>query len=254
MTRNLLLIAGAAFLLCVVCLAGATALGGHEYLGRHWTRHWTIDWHDAPGAPAGRDDGSSGDAGQGVREIAWSGADALELEAPADVVFTQAPGPGKLTISGPKAALDRLVLEGSRLAYRDDDDNFGRLQVVMTAPDVRRFAIDGDGRIRINSYAQDDLALDVSGHGDISGAGQARNVRIDISGDGDVDLSGMKAQSAYADISGHGRAKVAPSASADLHISGAGEIDLATRPPRLVSDISGAGRIVEDSAATSPTG
>jgi len=241
MMRTLVLIAVAGFVVCVGCLAAATALGGREALHGPWGRGWDIDWDDGHVSSW-----PSGDGGPtGSREIAWSGADALDLDLPADVTFTQSPGPGRLTITGPQGALDRVELDGPHLRYRDDGFNFGRLTVVMTAPDVRSFAIDGDGRIAINGYDEDDLSLDVSGHGDVSGAGRAKNVKVDISGDGDVDLSGLKSDSADADISGSGRARLAPANAADLRISGDGEIDLLTRPPNLVSDVSGSGRIVE---------
>lgn len=248
MIRTLLLIAGAGFVLCVACLAGATALGGPElmsHLHHGWGWGWVERDHDA-----WVQDGQAGGA-PGRREIAWSGADGLDLEVPADVQFTQGPGPGKLVITGPQDALNRLELSGSHLSYNGDDFEGARLNIVMTAPDVRRFAIEGDGKITIDNYDQDAFTADVSGHGDVTAAGRARTEKVDISGDGDVNLAQLKADSADAEISGAGRARIAPASSADLHISGAGEIDLLTRPARLTSDVSGSGRIVEGAEVTS---
>ena len=252
MTRTLLLIAGAGFVLCVACLAGAMALGGPDVIRHHLHHRWSMDWDDGRNLGWVRD--GQGGGALGKREIAWGGADGLDLDVPADVEFTQAPGPGKLVITGPQDALNRLELSGSRLQYNDDDVEDARLSIVMTAPDVRRFAIDGDGKITINGYDQDDLTVDVAGHGDVTAKGRARNEKVDISGDGDVNLAGLKADSADAEISGAGRASLAPASAADLHISGAGEIDMLTRPSKLTSDVSGAGRIVEGADATSQPG
>ena len=60
---------------------------------------------------------------------------------------------------------------------------------------------------------------------------------------GDGDLSGLKAREAEVEISGAGKATVAPTDRARLEISGMGEIELLTRPAQLETDISGAGRI-----------
>ena len=73
-------------------------------------------------------------------------------------------------------------------------------------------------------------------------------MKLDISGSGDVDAGGLAADSADADISGSGKASIAPASAADLHISGDGEIDLKTRPSKLTSDVSGSGKIVEGDA------
>lgn len=246
MTRTLVLIAFSGFILAVACIAGAVALGGSALMHHHWGRHWTVDWDDghrhwAAGGPSA------------TREIAWPGGDRIEFDAPADITFTQAPGPGKLVITGPQAALDRLELKGGELGYRDDFDfDDARVTVTMTAPDVRHFAINGDNSLTIGGYDQDDLAVEVSGHGTVSGKGKTHALSLEISGAGDVDLSGMATQSAQADISGSGRAYIAPTDAANLDISGSGEIDLLTHPPKLSSDVSGSGRIVQGAAAPTP--
>jgi hypothetical protein len=249
MTRTLVLIAFSGFILAVACIAGALALGGATLLHHHWgARHWTVDWDGDHNWRRGADHSTA--SGSATREIAWPGGDKIEFDVPADVQYTQGPGPGKLVISGPQAALDRLELAGSQLQYRDDDAfDDDRLSVVMTAPDVRRFSISGDNNLTIAGYNQDDLAVDVSGHGEVNAKGKARAVRLDISGDGDVDLSGLASQSANADISGSGRASLAPTDEANLSISGSGEIDLLTHPAKLNSDVSGSGRVVEGAAA-----
>ncbi|HVN01126.1 MAG TPA: DUF2807 domain-containing protein [Caulobacteraceae bacterium] len=247
MIRPLLLITGASFVLALACFAGAAALGGHDVFHRWgaW-RHtaWTFDGDH--GRWRRYDDGRATDATPATREIAWTGGDRLELDAPADVQYTQAAGPAKLVVTGPKDLVDRLALDGSELTLRDGYGwDAGRLSIVMTAPAVSRFAINGDDTLTIAGYDQDGLDIDVSGRGTAKATGKARRVSLDISGDGDVDLGALASSSAEADISGAGHASIAPTDEANLDISGSGEVDLLTRPPRLNSDVSGAGRIVE---------
>jgi hypothetical protein len=246
MTRTLVFIAFAGFVLAVACIAGALALGGNELLHHNWNgRHWSVNWDD--------DHRNSGDSGgaNATREIAWPGGDRIEFDVPGDVQFTQAPGPAKLTITGPKDQIDHIQVSGDRLRYDDDDDFDDRVTIVMTAPDVRHFAINGSDSLTIAGFDQDDLGIDVSGEGQVTAKGRARAVKLAISGDGRVDLSGVASQTAEADISGSGKASIAPSDEAKLDISGSGEIELMSRPAKLTSDISGSGRIVEGTVAAS---
>jgi hypothetical protein len=250
MTRTLVLIAGASFVLAVACLSGAGALGWNEARRHHWD-NWNVHIGDDHGRRfIGHDTVDDAGAGATVtRELAWTGGDSLDIGLPAKVQFTQGPGPAKLVVTGPKDAVDHVVLSGSQLRFDDGDDYGGPITVTLTAPDVRRFDISGDANLAIAGYAQDDLDVDLSGSGGVTATGKAKTVKVDISGDGNVDLSGLAADSAEAEISGSGKAALAPANAADLHISGDGEIDLKSHPAKLTSDVSGSGRIVEGADA-----
>jgi hypothetical protein len=247
MTRTFFLIAVSGFLMAVICFCGAAALGGRELMQHGWvvkTAHISID--DDVGKSDTRPDGGGATE---TRQIDWSGADALEVEVPADIQFTQVSGPGKLTITGPKGTVDQLRLSGSDLDFDNQPINPRPVTIVMTAPHVHRFTLDGEGDLAIADFDQDKLDLELNGAGQIKAAGKARAVRLEISGDGKADLGGLKVDQAQVDISGAGRTTIAPTQKADLDISGDGEVDLLTHPADLHSETSGAGRIVQGDAA-----
>jgi hypothetical protein len=246
MTRTLLLIAGASFVLAAACLSGAAALGWNGVHRHGWGHNWNIDFSDDHGQHWIRHvDSGDGSGPAATREIAWTGGSEFDNDISADVQFTQAPGPAKLVVTGPKDAVDHIVLNGSHLDFEGDGSYDGPVKVTLTAPDVRHFGLSGSGDLTIANYAQDDLDIEVSGSGDVSATGKARSVKLDISGDSTVDLGALASDSAQAEISGSGKATLAPANAADLHISGDGEIDLKTRPAKLNSDVSGSGKIVE---------
>jgi hypothetical protein len=245
MIRVLVLISITGFFVALVALAGATALGGPELAARGW--NW--GWHDA------HHHGRGGDASgpTATREFVWDGSTVLDLAIPAEVEFTQAPGAGKVTITGPKGAVDEILLEDGRLHFDRRVRDAGRLRVVMTAPAVTHFKVGGDDRLVINGYDQETLELDVRGSSEVIAEGKARSIDVGISGASKVDLERLVAENAEVDVSGSGEATIAPTRTADLDISGSGEVNLTTRPDHLNTDVSGSGHVNQRDPAPAET-
>jgi len=254
MIRVLVMIAVTGFLVSVVTLSTAIAIGGPEvFTDSVWNRldsHWGWVFDDnAPrhwGLHADRDGGA-----QGSRELAWSGADTLDIDLPAEVTFTQAPGPGKLTITGPQHEIDNIELDGGHLHLRHHSMQWGDVTIVMTAPSVTHFDVSGSGKLAIESYSQDKLSVDLSGDADVSAKGQTKSLALSVSGSGDTDLSGLKVGDASVAIDGSGAATLAPTGSATIDISGSGDVTLLTRPSKLESNVSGSGSIHQREASPS---
>lgn len=248
MIRVLIMIAVAGFVLALASLSAAVAIGGPDAIARggwHWAGgwdedHWDHDWDIEAAESRGPVE---------TRTFDWDGSDRLSLSVPAEVTYTQAEGPAKLTVTGPERMLDRLEIDEGRIRVRGKHWSMRKIKIVMTAPNVSRFHLSGANRLTIENYRQPSLSVDVSGASEITARGDTEVVDIDISGAGEAHMGDLKTREARVDISGAGEATVAPTAKARLEISGMGEINLLTDPADLETDISGAGRIHRSPAA-----
>ena len=114
MTRTLVLIAFSGFILAVACIAGAVALGRQRPaaspLGRATGRS-TGTTAIATGATTTTDVDARRPVGHPRDRLAAAATRSSSTCRPT-CTFTQAPGPGKLVITGPKDAVDRIELSG----------------------------------------------------------------------------------------------------------------------------------------------
>lgn len=257
MTRTLLIIAGAALVLCLACLGGAAAIGGHDMAKNGWA--WTVEEGRNDSIRFQRVNSARADGPDVTRNLAWTGTDSLRVEDSLDVTFIQGAQAG-ITVTGPQAAVDRVVVSGGRLSLKDGHERvtFGfrpggfeawadseKLRITVTAPDVARFMIEGSGELDIQNYDRDDLRVDIDGSGEVTATGRARRLALSITGSGDADLAALTLTDANIDITGSGEARVGPTGNADINISGSGDVTLTERPANLNRSISGAGDIDE---------
>jgi len=262
MIRVLLMIAVAGFVLSVGTISAAVAIGGPEAVAHGgWNMASSDHWrHDRDEIRRGDGDWASDSGPTTTRTLEWSGAERLDIDLAADVRYVQAAGPGRVEVTGPKKLVDRVVIRGDSLRYRSGRHRhyrrYPKLTVVVHAPNVTSFDVSGRSTLAIEGYRQARLNLDVSGDADVTGAGETDEISLDVSGSGDVDLGKLKAKGASVDISGDADATLAPTDWAKLDISGMGDVRLLTRPARLETDVSGAGRIrqgEESSPSPSPS-
>lgn len=267
MIRVLTMIAVAGFVLCVGSLAAAVAVGGPDAIARGgWTFADGGDWgwHDG-GDWRWRNRHGHGDnhwswqksGPETTRSLAWSGAHSLDVGLAADVRYEQTSnGRGSVEITGPAGALEHVIIEGDNLRY-DSEVRHGwgnKLTVVVRAPDISEFEVSGVSRLEIPDYRQSRLALHASGDSEISVAGEADDLDLRVSGTSDADLGKLRLKRAEVDISGSGDATLAPTESAKLEVSGVADVRLLTRPGKLETDVSGAGKVrVDETTSASPS-
>lgn len=249
MIRVLAMISVAGFVLSVVCISVAVSLAGPDAVARGaWG--WPIDqwsWRWNRGHDVSISGDLSGHFGpKASRELTWTGGDALTIQAPAEVSFTQSDGPARITVQGPQGTIDHLVVRDGRIEFDRPMFDAGDVKITMSAPNVTQFKIGGSGRLDISDYRQDQLTLSISGDGDVTAHGSAKTVQLTISGSGNADLGSLTTEGAQVTISGSGEAKVAPKTWAKLDISGSGDVDLLSHPAQLETHVSGSGRVDQE--------
>lgn len=254
MIRTLLVIAGAALVLCVATLAGAAAIGGND-LARHG---WAWTFHDEDGDNV-RFERVSGDLGpDATRTMPWAGGAMLVIDLPGEVTYIQ--GDAKtVTVTGPQALVDRVeLLQGDRLTLNNGDSteqvlvrwgpgglraHDDGLKITVTAPDVALFNLSSSANLLVRNYDKPRLSVVMSDSGDVRVEGRAEDARIDVSGSGDVDLAGLELANATINIEGSGEVEVAATGQVDVDISGSGDVSLTRRPARLNQTGSGSGEV-----------
>lgn len=261
MIRTLLVIAGAAFVLALGSAAGALALGGRDLARHGW--NWTFKDSDGDTVSFVRTDGRTG-APSATRTIEWAGGDRLILDLSYDVEYVQGATPG-ISITGPADEIELIRLEGDRLTadrpagphhervyfgrHRDgqgvwvEDDE---VRIVVTAPSVTRFVLNGSSDLRIRDYDRPQLAIEMNGSGDVRADGRAARLVLTGDGSGDAELQAFQADEANVTLNGSGGARIAPRTAADLTLSGSGDIELTTRPTSLRQSVTGSGEVHQD--------
>lgn len=201
-----------------------------------------------------------------TRTLAWSGGDRLNLSIHGEARHINGPA-AKVVVTGPACAVDHVVVVNGAIKYDQNYFNAPAVKIVVTAPGISRFGVSGSGRLTTDKLAQDHADMEVSGSGrlttsgllqalrvSVSGSGavvatgSARTADIGISGSGHADLGGLSVGDVSASISGSGSAVMAPTQSADLRISGSGNMRLLTSPARMTSKVSGSGHVTRAGA------
>jgi hypothetical protein len=182
------------------------------------------------------------------RDIPWTGAEALHIgNSAATITYTQGPSP-RFTVTGPKNRIDQIGIEGDTITGTDvhfsmGDDDRDRVHMTIVSPNTHAFYLSGDEVLTLQGYDQDDLDIDVSGAAKVKGEGHAKSLDVHLSGAGALNLAKLPVDKARVSISGAGAVRLDPKQSADISISGAGSVRLLTRPPQLTTHISGIGKI-----------
>lgn len=252
MIRTLLIIAGAGLVLAVAGLGGAAAVGGHDLSRNGWS--WTLHDHDNAISITRNRDGAPPSA---TRTLAWTGGDSLTVDLESGVTYVQGETAG-VVLTGPQDILDRVQLEDGRLFLTGDQhritlgvdedgltgwSDIERLRVVVTAPAVSQFQLNGGQTLAIRGYDQPRLTLGVSGSGEIEAEGRTDALTLIVSGSGDADLRRLAVRDATVSVTGSGEADIAATGQARIDVSGSGDVTLHARPANLVSNVSGSGSI-----------
>lgn len=235
MVRTLLIVFVSGLVLAAVSFGVAGALGGPDM----WRENWHIGWdNDEEDFGFHRSTSTNG----GVRRVEWAGAERLDIYVPGEVTYVQ--GPPSIVIEGPSNAIDQVQVEGGALRFPNGYTGHARdLEILVSAPQVRAFALHGAQTLKIEGYDQESLDIAVHGSGDVHVGGRTGQLTLAIQGSGEADLDDLAAEDARVTLNGSGDARLSARNTAEVNIAGSGDVTFVNRPIRLTSNVSGSGEV-----------
>ena len=116
-------------------------------------------------------------------------------------------------------------------------------EVTVTLPKLTNVELTGSGNVgSIGSFNFDDIGMNISGSGDFSFSGTAKNMNAKISGSGDIRAYNLVCETAKVKISGSGDMQLNVLRQLDAAISGSGDI-VYKGSPSVNTSISGSGKV-----------
>jgi hypothetical protein len=178
-----------------------------------------------------------------VRRLAWDNGDAIELSLPGTVTFRGGQG-SEIVVRGSPDLVAHVEVRGSRLVLDCHGWTAGRdLEITLPGRAFRDIRLSGSSKLVMENVSQPDLALRISGSGTVRAQGSVDQATVKVSGSGEARLGDLAMKQLTVDISGSGKVEAAPKDTADVRISGSGDVKLLSRPANFTSKVSGSGRI-----------
>ena len=121
-----------------------------------------------------------------------------------------------------------------------------KLVVNINTPNYDEVSLSGSGNINILDFKNNNLSLNISGSGNITGNGEVETLVVKINGSGNLMSKEIKSKSATITINGSGDAEVFASDSISAKINGSGNIEYFGNPENVDSIINGSGDITSN--------
>ena len=118
-----------------------------------------------------------------------------------------------------------------------------KLAVNINTPNYDEVSLSGSGNINILDFKNNNLSLNISGSGNITGNGEVETLVVKINGSGNLMSKEIKSKSATITINGSGDGEVFASNSISAKINGSGNIKYFGNPENVDSIINGSGDI-----------
>ena len=121
-----------------------------------------------------------------------------------------------------------------------------KLVVNINTPNYDEVSLSGSGNINILDFKNNNLSLNISGSGNITGNGEVETLVVKINGSGNLMSKEIKSKSATIIINGSGDGEVFASDSISAKINGSGNIKYFGNPENVDSIINGSGDIISN--------
>jgi len=156
----------------------------------------------------------------------------------------------KLAITGPSlgsiAVLGSASVKAPELTGGDIDLNLrGSGTIEASGATAKNLTVElpGSGEIVLNGINGKSIKLNIEGSGRIKAAGVIDHVDGSIAGSGQIQASDLKAQTLDANIVGSGDLKGFASKSANVIVTGSGDVTIGGNPPERRAENTGSGDI-----------
>lgn len=126
-----------------------------------------------------------------------------------------------------------------------DYDLKDKLQIIVSAPDLKRFAFAGAGEADLSNIKNNRVEIAMSGAGSLSASGETQEADITLSGAGSVDAKNLHAVNAKVNSTGVGRVDIYATGQLDAKATGVGEINYYGSPKTVNKQAGGIGSINE---------
>ena len=159
--------------------------------------------------------------------------------------------PASVTISGDADLVDKVtttvkdgVLVINTPEHRGDRNRRHRhLRAIVTAPDLSTLAVTGTGTFKVTGIANDRLAIDVPGTGELKLSGSTGALNVRVGGTGEVTGKDLAARDLVVDIDGTGSARLNATRSVEARITGTGSLDVHGHPAQVKKTVTGVGSV-----------
>ena len=118
-----------------------------------------------------------------------------------------------------------------------------KLVVNINTPNYDEVSLSGSGNINILDFKNNNLSLNISGSGNITGNGEVETLVVKINGSGNLMSKEIKSKSATITINGSGDGEVFAGDSISAKINGSGNIKYFGDPENIDTIINGSGDI-----------
>lgn len=117
------------------------------------------------------------------------------------------------------------------------------LEVVATAPRVKRAVLTGSGDIVLKDLSQSELRIDLRGSGDVTAGGSVDQVELTVQGSGSIKAGHLKADIVLAALKGSGDIVAQANETAKVRVSGSGDVRIMGNPVVRDARVTGSGDI-----------
>jgi putative autotransporter adhesin-like protein len=176
-----------------------------------------------------------------------SGFDEIELQGVGNLSIQQT-GSESLTVEAEEDVLPKIrtEVENNRLILGPEPNTSIQttqpINYELTVRDLNALNISGSGSVNAEDISTDELAVTISGAGDVKISGNVDSQDIDISGSGNYQAEGLESKEVKVDVGGSGSAVVNVSDELDAIVSGIGSVEY-IGDPTVNQDVSGVGAV-----------